>query len=380
MKNHNFIGKTRYFFVVLMLVAITVSSAMVPEYATAKTHTKKELKQEVKQLTSKIKMNNRKMRAQTKGLTEIFGSIVSYNPFIIKDFVGNYYYVTNPSVLASRFLLSDVYAKRSSNYKTFYLSNEGYVNCQVIKAKKINYSYANKSKKYRQKRKKCQKTLKNRIVFSYWKAIYPKGSKNELDYYWRYSNAYSQKIKWKSNHPSIARVDKKGYITARKVGSAVITAKSSISGKKAKLRIQVKNPYVKFDKSVYNFSYDSIKDRTERLSYDALTVDETYKVAISDKSIVRSAIVKNNGTIKITTTGKSGQTKITLRAKNGLYSICTVNVNTVIPTPEPTQQPTPEPTVEPTPEPTVEPTPKSTSRYDDGDYDDDYYDDYYYND
>ena len=253
MKNHNFIGKTRYFFVVLMLVAITVSSAMVPEYATAKTHTKKELKQEVKQLTSKIKMNNRKMRAQTKGLTEIFGSIVSYNPFIIKDFVGNYYYVTNPSVLASRFLLSDVYAKRSSNYKTFYLSNEGYVNCQVIKAKRLTIHTQIRAK-ISTEEKKCQKTLKNRIVFSYWKAIYPKGSKMNWTIIGDIVMLIHKKIKWKSNHPSIARVDKKGYITARKVGSAVITAKSSISGKKSKIKnTGQKNPYVKFDKSVYNF-------------------------------------------------------------------------------------------------------------------------------
>ena len=327
MKKQYLISKVRYFCILFMITSVVVNSIAMPKNVSAKTYTKKELQQEVKRLTAKIQENNKKINAQKQGTTRIFGTIMSRSPFVVRDLAGHYYYVTNPSAAVGNFVFSVLYVKKSGNYKRTFVYSKGYVNCQVVTAKKMNLSYEKNNKKCKQKRSKCQKTLKNKPMFSWGKEIYAKGTTNEPEYYWKYQKAYPGKIKWKSNRPSVAKVNKNGYITAKKIGTAIITAQSTLNGKKSKLKVQVKNPYIKFNKSVYNFSYTSEKKRTEKIKYDGLTKTGEYDVSISDESIVSYAFDNEKGAVELTTTGKAGQTKITVKSKDGAVASCTVNVS-----------------------------------------------------
>lgn len=55
-------------------------------------------------------------------------------------------------------------------------------------------------------------------------------------------NGTSKKVTWSSSNKKVAAVSTKGKVTAKKKGTAIITAK--VSGKKYKCKITVKNPYL----------------------------------------------------------------------------------------------------------------------------------------
>ena len=73
------------------------------------------------------------------------------------------------------------------------------------------------------------------------------------------------KVKWKSKKPAIAKINKKGKITAIKVGKTIMTAK--YKGKTYKFTVRVKNPY-KGGRRPTKFSVMNVYNT---LGYDLLT-------------------------------------------------------------------------------------------------------------
>lgn len=132
------------------------------------------------------------------------------------------------------------------------------------------------------------------------------------------AHASYQRI-YSSDNPSVAAVDANGNITAKAVGSAVITV-STFNNIQAYCRITVKTlpSYVRFaESSVLIFEGDTT-------SLDVLLPDNSSHTGLTytteDPSV---CTVSSNGTIKGM---KAGQTVITVTTVNGKKDFCTVTV------------------------------------------------------
>ncbi len=119
----------------------------------------------------------------------------------------------------------------------------------------------------------------------------------------------SGKVKWSSSKKSVATVNSKGKVTAKKAGKTTITAK--VNKKTYQCKITVKNPY---------------------LNQKSLTLSggETYQLSItgtSAKSWTSSdeAVASVSGKGKVTAK-KAGKATITCKGKNGKTYKCQVTV------------------------------------------------------
>ncbi len=124
-----------------------------------------------------------------------------------------------------------------------------------------------------------------------------------------------KKAKWSSNKKSVATVNQKGKVTAKKAGKATIVAK--IDKKKYKCVVTVKNPTVKLDKSSAN-----LKTGTT-MALKATTNGKSKRIAWKSSnpsvaSVTTAGIVsaKKAGTAAITATsnGVSAHCKVTVTA------------------------------------------------------------------
>lgn len=119
----------------------------------------------------------------------------------------------------------------------------------------------------------------------------------------------SGKVKWSSNRKSVATVNSKGKVTAKKAGKATITAK--VNKKTYKCQVTVKNPYLN-EKSL------------------TLSGGETYQLSIigtSARSWTSSdeAVASVSGKGKVTAK-KAGKAVIACKGKNGKTYKCQVTV------------------------------------------------------
>ena len=132
------------------------------------------------------------------------------------------------------------------------------------------------------------------------------------------SNATNKTISYTSSDSNIASVNNKGEVTAKKVGKAIITAKSS-NGKIAKCNITVKKSTIdvesiKIDSniSVINIGEEAI------LSYSIKPDNATNKNVIWNSNDTSIATVDNNGKVKGL---KEGNVKISVYSVNNPSSI-----------------------------------------------------------
>ena len=132
------------------------------------------------------------------------------------------------------------------------------------------------------------------------------------------ADAQSSAVTWKSSKTSVATVDKNGKVTAKGVGSTVITV-STANGKTATCKVTVNIPSTK----VVISSKEYIKvGTTKTLSATILPSDSTDKVTwtSSDKKVVT---VDSKGKIKGI---KAGSAKITATTTSGKKITCKVTV------------------------------------------------------
>lgn len=180
------------------------------------------------------------------------------------------------------------------------------------------------------------------------------------------SGTYSGKLTFKTSDKDVAKVDKKGKITAKGVGKATVTA--LVDGKSAaKCSVTVKKAPTKL----------SISAEQVTLNIGG-TMKLKAKVPGGTASNVIAWSSSNKGVAKVDDKGKvtavaAGSATITAKTYNGKKAACKVTVKasatpeptataTPTATPVPTLEPTPVPTPEPTLEPTPAPTPLPTSR------------------
>lgn len=118
----------------------------------------------------------------------------------------------------------------------------------------------------------------------------------------------SKKVTWKSSNKAVATVYK-GKVTAKKAGTATITAK--VSGKSYKCKVTVKKPYLNKKTS-------------------SLYVGKTTTLKLTGAT-VKSYTSKNTAVATVSKTGKvtakkAGSAKIAVKDTKGRYYYCTVTV------------------------------------------------------
>ena len=125
----------------------------------------------------------------------------------------------------------------------------------------------------------------------------------------------SKKITWSSSNKKIATVSSKGKVTAKKKGTATITAK--VSGKSYKCKVTVKNPYLNATK----------KKLEVKKTYTLKLTGATAKKYTSSKKSV--ATVSSKGKI---TAVKAGTATITVTDSNKKTYKCVITVTNKKPT------------------------------------------------
>ncbi len=133
------------------------------------------------------------------------------------------------------------------------------------------------------------------------------------------SNATEKDIEWSSSNAKVAKVNENGKVTATGKGTAVITAES-VNGKKITCKVTVKQPVtsVKLSKTeIVVYLGETAKLTASARPTNANDKTLTYKVGNS------KILSFSKGKI---TPKKTGKTKITVTASNGVKAVCTVTV------------------------------------------------------
>ena len=139
------------------------------------------------------------------------------------------------------------------------------------------------------------------------------------------SNATGDKtVKWSSSNETVAAVDSNGKVTAKKAGTAVITATSS-NGKTAGCTVTVKQKEIvitgiSLNKSTTSLTEGESETLTATITPSNATGDKTVKWSSSNETV---AAVDSNGKV---TAKKAGTAVITATSSNGKTASCTVTV------------------------------------------------------
>ena len=139
------------------------------------------------------------------------------------------------------------------------------------------------------------------------------------------SNATGDKtVKWSSSNEAVATVDSNGKVTAKKAGTAVITATSS-NGKTAGCTVTVKQKEIaitgiSLNKSTTSLTEGESETLTATITPSNATGDKTVKWSSSNEAV---AAVDSNGKV---TAKKAGTAVITATSSNGKSASCTVTV------------------------------------------------------
>ena len=139
------------------------------------------------------------------------------------------------------------------------------------------------------------------------------------------SNATGDKtVKWSSSNEAVATVDSNGKVTAKKAGTAVITATSS-NGKTAGCTVTVKQKEIaitgiSLNKSTTSLTEGESETLTATITPSNATGDKTVKWSSSNGVV---AAVDSNGKV---TAKKAGTAVITATSSNGKSASCTVTV------------------------------------------------------
>ena len=124
-------------------------------------------------------------------------------------------------------------------------------------------------------------------------------------------------VKWTTSNKNVATVSRKGKVTAKKTGTATITAK--VSGKKYNCKVTVKKPYINCSSKTLYVS-DTYTLKLTGTSIKSIKSSNTKVATVSNKGKVTA---KKAGTATITITGKDKKTykcKITVKKKEHKHS------------------------------------------------------------
>ena len=139
------------------------------------------------------------------------------------------------------------------------------------------------------------------------------------------NNATNKDITWKSSDKTIATVDNKGIVTAKKAGKVTITATAKDgSGKRATTTLTIKNNTVKVTQIELSSQKQNLtKGQTTKLTAQVTPNNATNKNVTWKSSNKTIATVDNNG---IVTAKKVGKVTITATSKDGSGKKATITI------------------------------------------------------
>ena len=204
---------------------------------------------------------------------------------------------------------------KSSNPKVAQVSDSGKVTAKARGTATITVTTTNG------KKASCKVTVKapspKSIKLSSKTLKLETGGKKRLTYTFSPENAQG-KVTWKSSKPSVASVNSKGQITAKRVGKTTITARvSSKVTARCTVTVAKKPSSIKLKKASLTLKRGS----TAKLSYSFSPSNSYATVKWSSSS--KAVTVKSDGTIAAKAIGRA---KITARTSNGKKASCTVKV------------------------------------------------------
>lgn len=132
------------------------------------------------------------------------------------------------------------------------------------------------------------------------------------------TNASDKSVSWKSDNPSVASVDKNGFIKAKSKGTATITV-TSANGLQAKCKVTVQVPAVSVQISKTSLTLK--EGKSSRITAKVLPLESTN--TIEWESSNESVAEVYNGTI---TAKKAGKATIRAYTENGVKASCSVTV------------------------------------------------------
>lgn len=150
------------------------------------------------------------------------------------------------------------------------------------------------------------------------------GSKEQLKATITPSDATYRNVTWTSSNDSVASVDNSGNVTAKSIGTAVITATTK-DGKSVDCTVTVKKKEIAIEYIYLNYGSLSIqKGKSVRITAiigpDNTTYSKTVKWSSSNESV---ATVDSDGNVKAIAAGK---TTITAETVNGKIASCSISV------------------------------------------------------
>lgn len=136
------------------------------------------------------------------------------------------------------------------------------------------------------------------------------------------STASNKAVTWSSSNTSVATVDSKGVVTAKKVGTATITVKTKDGGHTAKCKVSVIIPTtgIKLSKTSVSLKTGSTVKLTAAVSPSNAT-NKTITWSTSNKNV---AVVSSSGEVRGVAGGKC---TITGKSSGGQTATCTVSVS-----------------------------------------------------
>ena len=232
----------RALMLVCLLFAVGISANSQKAEALTKTQVKAKissLNKEIKKLEKEKKREVAVEKKQRKGKKELFGTVISHNPFVMKNTLdGSYYWVESSGNIATMVTITGIYVNLTGKYRDY-----NGITCRVAKAAKVSNKSASLERKIKKKRKDLknyQNSLKETIVFTQGSAEVTIGSPKKLPWHWKYSGKYNM-AKWKSSNTSIAAVDSEGRVTGKQQGTVTISVTTSLSQKTAQCKVTVGN-------------------------------------------------------------------------------------------------------------------------------------------
>ncbi len=133
-------------------------------------------------------------------------------------------------------------------------------------------------------------------------------------------NSTDKNIQWTSSNPSIATVNSSGKVVALKVGTTVITARSS-KGSMSQCTVYVKQPVTLVKMNVT--TKEITVGNSFKLSPTVYPSDASTKTLAWTSSDTSVATVDKNGKIKAL---KGGKTIVSAKASSGAWDLCTITV------------------------------------------------------
>lgn len=280
----------------------------------AATTTKASVKKQIKKVQKEVATLKKKDKAVKKGSVSILGTVISYDPFVVKGFSfgpNTYYWATNASNASVYLSACTGYFKKTGGYKKF----NGHT-CVV--GKFVTRKYEKKLKKKKQTLKKLKTALTNDVTIYYDVTKATVGETIELTAKKTKKESYN-KISWTSSNKSIATVSKDGVVKGKKVGSVKITAKMSISGKKHTIKLT----FVNAVKKITLNNNDLSLELGDTFQLKATLSPSNAEKSISWYSDNDKIVTVSNGLVKAK---KIGTTTIIAETNNGLTAKCKVKV------------------------------------------------------